>query len=77
MSSYRTEKKHIRDLKISGGIGGRQSTEGLYWGDDCSSLLYKVHKGTKISFDSGHSNSGDRMAATADIRVTTQQHKAC
>ena len=24
-------KKHIRDLKISGGIGGRQSTEGLYW----------------------------------------------
>ena len=28
------QEKHIRDLKISGGIGGRRSTEGRYWGDD-------------------------------------------
>ena len=26
------QEKHIRDLKISNGIGGRQSTEGRYWG---------------------------------------------
>ena len=30
--SYITKKKHVRDLKISGGIGGRPSTEGMYWG---------------------------------------------
>ena len=26
------QEKHIRDLKISGGIGGRRSTEGRYGG---------------------------------------------
>ena len=29
--SYITKKKHIQELKISGGIGGRRSTEGRYW----------------------------------------------
>ena len=56
---YLTKKKHIRDLKISGGIeggggqqrggiGGRSSTKGrIALGDDCTTHQKQVHLSDK------------------------------